>query len=118
QLRTAGDQRLLRLAGPQHAHDLLLVGPRRRPGCGRAPDRLQPRARRRLRDRSAELTMSPLTQDTAPPGDAPETPLEAIRRRSHALFLEFQDAPPDSPAALQARDDLVRLHLPLVDHCA
>lgn len=62
--------------------------------------------------------MSPLTQDTAPPGDAPETPLEAIRRRSHALFLEFQDAPPDSPAALQARDDLVRLHLPLVDHCA
>ena len=62
--------------------------------------------------------MTPLTQDPAPPGETAETPLEAIRRRSHALFVEFRAAPEDSAAALGLRNDLVRLHLPLVDHCA
>lgn len=42
----------------------------------------------------------------------------AHKERSHALFEEFTD--PESSAATKAecRDELVRLHLPLVDHCA
>lgn len=43
---------------------------------------------------------------------------EAHKERSHALFVEFTR--PDSSEADKARcrEELVRLHLPLVDHCA
>ncbi|WP_110241914.1 RNA polymerase sigma factor SigF [Nocardioides gilvus] len=50
--------------------------------------------------------------------DRAETPLEAIRRKSRDLFTELGSLPEDSPGALNAREALVHLHLPLVDHCA
>ena len=59
-----------------------------------------------------------ITDAGAPPELEAERPFEAIRRRSHELFDEFSAAEPDSPAALAHRDELVRLHLPLVEHCA
>jgi RNA polymerase sigma-B factor len=47
-----------------------------------------------------------------------ETRSNATKRASTALFEVFLD-PEVSPAARSmARDDLVRLHLPLVEHCA
>jgi RNA polymerase sigma-B factor len=46
------------------------------------------------------------------------TGVELTRRRSAQLFVIFRDE--DAPAATRegARDDLVHLHLPLVEHCA
>ncbi|MBE7323598.1 RNA polymerase sigma factor SigF [Nocardioides sp. Y6] len=58
------------------------------------------------------------TDSGAPPETESERPFEAIRRRSHELFDELTAAEPNSPTALALRDELVRLHLPLVDHCA
>lgn len=58
------------------------------------------------------------TESGAPPGSDDERPFDAIRRRSHELFDELNAAEPDSPAARAHRDELVRLHLPLVEHCA
>ena len=55
-------------------------------------------------------------------GDEPEasgrTSVEVTRQRSAELFLVFRDQ--DRPAAEReiARDALVHLHLPLVEHCA
>jgi RNA polymerase sigma-B factor len=51
-------------------------------------------------------------------GDAPATGVELTRRRSAALFVDFLD--PDAPQATRdgAREALVHLHLPLVEHCA
>ena len=48
----------------------------------------------------------------------PATGIEITRLRSAALFVDFRDegAPPASRDA--ARDALVHLHLPLVEHCA
>ena len=48
----------------------------------------------------------------------PPTRVEVTRLRSAALFLEFRDE--DAPRASRdaARDALVHLHLPLVEHCA
>jgi RNA polymerase sigma-B factor len=53
--------------------------------------------------------------------DDPEpgvTGVELTRRRSAELFVVFRDE--DAPAAARdaARDSLVHLHLPLVEHCA
>ncbi len=47
-----------------------------------------------------------------------ERPVDATRQRSAELFgvLDDPDTPP--PVRSGARDDLVRLHLPLVEHCA
>ncbi|HEV7875303.1 MAG TPA: RNA polymerase sigma factor SigF [Nocardioides sp.] len=48
----------------------------------------------------------------------PPTRVEVTRLRSAELFLEFRDE--DAPQASRdaARDALVHLHLPLVEHCA
>ena len=52
------------------------------------------------------------------PTDARRAGIEETRRRSAELFREFLDE--DAPQASRdaARDSLVRLHLPLVEHCA
>ena len=50
--------------------------------------------------------------DDSPLDDAPGPPeLEAARERSAALFAQLGSSP-------AARDELVALHLPLVEHCA
>jgi RNA polymerase sigma-B factor len=56
--------------------------------------------------------------ETAVPDPDPPTGIEKTRRRSAELFVRFRDD--DSPASSrdQARNDLVHLHLPLVEHCA
>jgi len=43
---------------------------------------------------------------------------EASKRRSAALFLELTAEGAGQAARTAARDELVRLHLPLVEHCA
>ena len=52
------------------------------------------------------------------PDPDPPSGIEQTRRRSAELFVRFRDD--DAPASSrdQARDDLVHLHLPLVEHCA
>jgi RNA polymerase sigma-B factor len=51
-------------------------------------------------------------------GSGTEVIRDPMRERSAALFVEFVD-PATTPARRHAcRDELVRLHLPLVDHCA
>ncbi|HET9420313.1 MAG TPA: RNA polymerase sigma factor SigF [Nocardioides sp.] len=52
------------------------------------------------------------------PDPDPPTGIEQTRRRSAELFVRFRDD--DAPASNrdQARNDLVHLHLPLVEHCA
>jgi RNA polymerase sigma-B factor len=50
--------------------------------------------------------------------DAPPTPVEITRARSAELFVELQDADGTSASRDEARDLLVHLHLPLVEHCA
>jgi RNA polymerase sigma-B factor len=44
--------------------------------------------------------------------------VEATRRLSAELFAVLRDPSTDSEDQASARDDLVRLHLPLVEHCA
>ena len=61
--------------------------------------------------------MSPdITRDNG--SGAALTPIEVTRARSAELFVLFRDE--DSPAGSRttARDSLVHLHLPLVEHCA
>jgi RNA polymerase sigma-B factor len=43
---------------------------------------------------------------------------DSVRERSAALFAEFTDPATDEDRRHDCRDELVRLHLPLVDHCA
>ena len=52
------------------------------------------------------------------PDPDPPSGIEQTRRRSAELFVRFRDD--DAPASSRdrARDDLVHLHLPLVEHCA
>ncbi len=52
------------------------------------------------------------------PDPDPPSGIEKTRRRSADLFVRFRDD--DAPASSrdQARNDLVHLHLPLVEHCA
>jgi RNA polymerase sigma-B factor len=65
---------------------------------------------------------APPTPAAAEPAEAPPTARvaahRATRERSLALFQELGD--PETPTARRAdcRDELVSLHLPLVDHCA
>lgn len=47
-----------------------------------------------------------------------ETSADVTRRRSRELFATFTDADSSAAAKESARDDLVHLHLPLVEHCA
>jgi RNA polymerase sigma-B factor len=42
----------------------------------------------------------------------------STREQSHALFVELIDTATTEERRLQCREELVRLHLPLVDHCA
>ena len=52
-------------------------------------------------------------------GGPPEpTPLTAIKQASAAFFVVLDDPDSSEPARSVARDGLVRLHLPLVEHCA
>src|SRR4249919_2482708 len=44
--------------------------------------------------------------------------VEATRRRSAELFAVLRDGSAPEPARDEAREDLVHLHLPLVEHCA
>jgi RNA polymerase sigma-B factor len=46
------------------------------------------------------------------------TGVELTRRRSAELFVVFQDQDASDAARTSARDSLVHLHLPLVEHCA
>ena len=48
----------------------------------------------------------------------PPTGIELTRRRSAELFVRFRDDDASAASRDQARDDLVHLHLPLVEHCA
>jgi RNA polymerase sigma-B factor len=48
----------------------------------------------------------------------PPTRVEATRLRSAALFLELRDEEAPRASRDAARDGLVHLHLPLVEHCA
>jgi RNA polymerase sigma-B factor len=58
---------------------------------------------------------APIVDDEPEPG---ATRVELTRRRSAEFFLVLRDE--DAPAASreEARDSLVHLHLPLVEHCA
>ena len=58
---------------------------------------------------SSDLEASPT------PGN---TGVEATRERSAELFAVFQDDSADEGTRETAREDLVHLHLPLVEHCA
>ena len=46
------------------------------------------------------------------------TRIEITRQRSAELFAVFRDEDGSQATRAHARDDLVRLHLPLVEHCA
>jgi len=52
------------------------------------------------------------------PDPDPPTGIELTRRRSAELFVRFRDDDAPASSREQARDDLVHLHLPLVEHCA
>jgi RNA polymerase sigma-B factor len=56
--------------------------------------------------------------DAATPSADPPAGIEQTRRRSAELFGRFRDAGASAASREQARDDLVHLHLPLVEHCA
>ena len=51
-------------------------------------------------------------------GSSPLRGLELTRHRSPGLFVELRDAASTESARVGARDGLVHLHLPLVEHCA
>src|SRR3954452_5252537 len=52
------------------------------------------------------------------PGPEPTRGIEVTRRRSAELFLDMHEPEVSAIDAASARDSLVRLHLPLVEHCA
>ena len=58
------------------------------------------------------------TRDDEDSGGAPATGVEVTRRRSAELFVEFRDDSGSQAQRYAARDALVHLHLPLVEHCA
>jgi RNA polymerase sigma-B factor len=66
----------------------------------------------------------PEITDTPADGSAPEPPevppgrFEASKRRSTELFLDLTADGASQASRTAARDDLVHLHLPLVEHCA
>jgi RNA polymerase sigma-B factor len=53
-----------------------------------------------------------------PPASAPLTGVELTRRRSAELFAELRAPDASDTTRTGARDGLVHLHLPLVEHCA
>src|SRR6476659_3173896 len=50
--------------------------------------------------------------------DARTSGVEATRRRSAELFVQLRDEAAQQPVRDRAREELVHLHLPLVEHCA
>ncbi|MGV3562709.1 MAG: RNA polymerase sigma factor SigF [Nocardioides sp.] len=56
--------------------------------------------------------------EASEPTDARRAGIEETRRRSAELFVEFLDEGASQASRDAARDALVRLHLPLVEHCA
>ncbi len=63
--------------------------------------------------------MDPTSRDDLTlPEPGPATGMEQTRRRSAELFLLFRDSDATEASRDRARDDLVHLHLPLVEHCA
>jgi len=66
----------------------------------------------------------PEITDTPADGSAPEPPevppgrFEASKRRSAELFVELTADRASQATRTAARDELVHLHLPLVEHCA
>ncbi len=60
---------------------------------------------------------APSTSDVVA-AQTPSTGIELTRRRSAELFVELHAAGSPEPARARARDELVALHLPLVEHCA
>ena len=59
----------------------------------------------------------PTSAPTGPP-TSPPTSMEETRRRSGELFGVFRDTAGTAASRERARDELVHLHLPLVEHCA
>jgi RNA polymerase sigma-B factor len=59
-----------------------------------------------------------IMRDDGSPGDALPTGVEITRGRSAELFVQFRDDSTSPAARAVARDGLVHLHLPLVEHCA
>ena len=60
----------------------------------------------------------PEVPDPPEPADLRRQGIEETRRRSAELFREFLDEDASAASREAARDALVRLHLPLVEHCA
>jgi RNA polymerase sigma-B factor len=58
------------------------------------------------------------TRDDSESGEVPATGVELTRRRSAELFGQFRDESAAGAERDSARDALVHLHLPLVEHCA
>ncbi|SDE27647.1 RNA polymerase sigma factor SigF [Nocardioides lianchengensis] len=58
------------------------------------------------------------TREPATAPDPPPTGVEITRRRSAEFFLVFHDEEETQARRDSARDSLVHLHLPLVEHCA
>ena len=60
-----------------------------------------------------------MSSETPATGGQPEpTPLNAMKRASADLFVILDDPGSTDAERTAARDGLVRLHLPLVEHCA
>jgi RNA polymerase sigma-B factor len=57
-------------------------------------------------------------RDAGAPGDAPTAGTDATRRRTAELFAVLHATGSDTEARDAAREQLVHLHLPLVQHCA
>lgn len=51
-------------------------------------------------------------------GDGGSTTVDATRRRSLELFAALRDAAGSDESRTAARDELLSLHMPLVEHCA
>ncbi len=73
-------------------------------------------------DTSSPPDQGPVTDAVTDIGDGPDNPplrrVEVTRRRSAGLFLQLHAADASAAECALARDELVRLHLPLVEHCA
>ena len=59
-----------------------------------------------------------MTLDGDPGPVASPGRVEGARELNASLFAQFRDAGSPDPVRLEARDGLVSLHLPLVEHCA
>jgi RNA polymerase sigma-B factor len=64
------------------------------------------------------MDLPPPGDDRVPDDDESLTGVELTRHRSAALFVEFHDDTAPQGTRDAARDALVHLHLPLVEHCA